>query len=697
MKTLYIVLISLLLAPVFVQGQVDRTRQPEPGPPPKAAFPDFYETKLDNGLKVFVVENHEEPLVTFRILFKTGAEYDGEQSGLADIMCTLLTKGTRNRSALEFAKEADFIGANIGAGASDDKMFLTGSGLKKHMDKILDLMTDALYNPVFPEDELEKTRKRELSGLAMQKKNPSALAGKLKGMVVYNRHPYALNPTETSLKSITRDDILSRYRAHFVPGNASLAVVGDVTPEEIMPVIKRYFGTWKGGTPPAGTFPEPEPLKGKTVHLVDRGPSAVQSTIMVTGMGMKRNNPDYQAFTLMNSILGGGFSGRLFQNLREKHGFTYGAYSYMDARKMAGSWSASADVRRAATDSAVTQFLYEIERMKNEPVSEEELNMHKQYISGQFLLSMESANTTASRVQQIDLYGLPKDYYKTFVQKINAMSAEQLRETARKWLPDKNIAFVVVGDAAKIKDKLEAFGPVTVYDTDLRPVKETAPSDLTAGQLVEKMIEATGGRKAMEAITDRTMTGDVTIDMGGRTFKGSMLEISKAPNKQYRMLDLGVMKQETYVDGERAVQIMGGNVQELQGKQRDDLLLEAQFNEILRLDELKIKPEARGRKEFKGTDCYVLTLNKPNGSTFTYYLDANTFLPIGAESVMETQRGPITQEMEMSDYRKVDGVMMPHKITLSGVGPQIKFVITSIEHNTGVKDDVFVKEVKAKK
>lgn len=687
---IFIAVIVSMTTTVF--SQIDRTKKPPAGAPPKASFPDYSTASLKNKLKVFIVEDHDQPLVTFRLLFKSGSEFDGDKSGLANFTCDLLTKGTTKRSSTEFAKETDFIGANIGAGSADDYMSMSGSGLKKHMDKILVLFTDALFNPIFSQEELEKARKQALSGLTYSKSDPNSLLGNLQITLAFNKHPYSNFEKEKTLKAVTRDDVVKFHNMFFIPNNATLAVVGDVTSKEIVPVLERYFGSWTKGTVPASEFPQPDPIKGVTVHIVDRQGS-VQSNIAVLRTGMKRNNKDFVHLSVVNSLLGGGFSGRLFQNLREKHGFTYGAYSSLDTRKMAGSFNASADVRKVATDSAITEILHEMKRLQTEPVTDKELTLQKDYLSGNYLLSLENAGTTASRVQNIDLYGLPGDYFKNYVNEIQSVSFKQVQELAKKYLAVDNIAIAVVGDAKELKPKLEKFGPVTVYNTDIEPVidKPTGAIDLTAGQVIEKHIAALGGREAIMAIKDRTSEGTLSIDMGGQSMSGKMLQIEKAPNKVYQKISFPMGAQEQWVDGTHAVKTMGPQAQTLEGEELETALEEAQLFDALRFEELGFKAVIKDKKDVDGEMSYAVEVTKKSGKVETRYFNATTFMLIKDEKTEESPRGSMTVVTKYGDYKSVNGVMMPHLIN-PNPGVELTIKIESYKVNTNVDDSVFVRK-----
>jgi predicted Zn-dependent peptidase len=458
----------LTLTTVPLQAAVDRSKKPEPGPAPAASFPDNAEKTLANGLKVFVIEDDRKPTVTFRLLIKGGALHDGAKTGLSAFTATLLNRGTATRDAATFAQETDAIGVKVEASSGADAISVSAGGLTKYTDSILDLLTDALLHPAFAADQLEKVRKQALSKLASEKQEADSLAGKLAGKVVFGEHPYGAYKTEETLQAITRDDLVAYHAQWFAPNNATLAVVGDVKAAEILPVVERVFADWKPrDVPPEKSSATPE-MKGVTIHLVDR-PGSVQSNIVVAQPGPARNGSDMPELNVLNGTLGGGFSGRLFQNLREKNGWTYGSYSAFGPNKYGGAFTATAETRNAVTGPAIREILAEMKRLREEPVPAAELELQRQYNVGNYLLSLESAARTATRVQDIDLYGMAPDYYKTYATRMAATTAAKVQELARKYLNVEDTAIVVVGEAKEIRPELEKLGKVIEYDTELKP------------------------------------------------------------------------------------------------------------------------------------------------------------------------------------------------------------------------------------
>ena len=470
----------LLFTAAPLRADIDRTQPPKPGPEPKAPFPDFKQDILPNGLKIFVVEDHREPTVTLRLLIKSGDAADGAQPGLADTTAALLNRGTEKRNAEEFAKETDFLGASVEGGSGPDDITVEGSGLMKDLPKVLDLFADAALHPEFPAEELAKQQRQAISALEESKQRPATLAAKLRGKLLYgSNHPYGAFPTEESLGGLKREDLARFHQENFSPDNATLAVVGDFQTDKVLPLVEKAFADWKVAateTARSPVYPDlPKIPSTLTISLVDR-PGSVQSNILVCGDGVPRNNPDVPELGVLNSILGGGFSGRLFQNLRERHGYTYGSSSGFSMNRVTGIFSASAEVRNAVTVPAIEEIMNEVRRIDAEPVPDPELEMQRQYLAGNYLLSLESPGVLASRVQEIDLYKLPVDYFKTYASRVTKVSAEKIQQLAGKYIHPDGLTVIVVGEAKEIEPALEKLGPVTVYDTDLK-VKSGARPD----------------------------------------------------------------------------------------------------------------------------------------------------------------------------------------------------------------------------
>ncbi len=452
-----------------LHAEIDRTKKPAPDPAPAAAFPDYKTVTLKNGLKIFVIEDDRKPTLSLRLLFKGGSTLDGAKTGLAGFTAGLLNHGTATRDTATFAQECDFIGMKLEATAGGDALSVGAGGLTKYTAKIFELFADAILHPAFPAEQLAKEQKKALSQLAAEKQQPASLLDKLQGKIIYGDHPYGNYSTPESVNAITRDDLVAFHETYFAPNNATLAIVGDVKADDIVPLVEKALAGWESRNIKARNLPEIAPIKGLTVHLVDR-PGSVQSNIGITETGPARNSPDSAELNVVNATLGGGFSGRLFQNLREKHGWTYGAYSAFGMNKLGGAFEASAETRNAVTVPAIQETLAEMKRLRDEPVPDAELELQRQYNIGNYLLSLENASRNAQRVQDIDLYGLAPDYYKRYAKRMEAVTPSIAQQLAQQYISIENIAICVVGEAKEIKAELEKLGKVIVYDTDLKPV-----------------------------------------------------------------------------------------------------------------------------------------------------------------------------------------------------------------------------------
>ncbi|MBC8045150.1 MAG: insulinase family protein [Rhizobacter sp.] len=686
-----LIVIATLVATASAQITIDRTKRPAADPAPAAAFPPFSETVLPNGLKVFIVESTRQPTVTMRLVVKSGAIYDGKKTGLVSLMAELLDHGTTKRTGEQIAQEIDFIGADLSAGAGSDATFVVASGLTKHQAKILDLFTDVVFNPSFPAEELEKEKTKLYSNLQTEKKRPASLAAKMQGKVLYGEHPYGMSSTEETVKAITVDDLKAFHRANFLPNNASLAIVGDVKAAEILPLIRKAFGAWRKGKVPAMTLPQIPAINGVTIHLVDR-PGSVQSNILVSQAGVPRNNADIPEMSVISATLGGGLSGRLMLNLRETHGWTYGASARGNYAKLAGSFAANTEVRNAVTDSAVAEILREMKRIRDEKIPEEELKVQRDYLAGNYLMSLENPNLTATRVQDIDLYGISKDYYKTYASRVSTLSAERAQQLAQKYLSPDNLAIVVVGVAKEIKPKLESLGKVILYDTDFKPLTGKALLDITDDQLYDNYIKAIGGKAASEKITSRTAEGTLKLSAGPQTFEGMYKQVDKAPNKRYLLLKTDAFTTEQRSDGTSASVSQGGQSLDLTGDQLKESLAEAAFNSEIRMKELGNKLSLMEKKTDEGKEVYVAEMTQSSGRKSLMYFDAKTFLAIKQTRTQQTPQGELEIATLYSDYRAVDGVMLPFKIVQNAGPATFDITVKSYQHNAATDDDLFKKK-----
>ncbi len=465
MKYRSIQFILSLLIPFVLSAQIDRSKSPEPGPAPEIKVGEYSSFELKNGLKVFVVENHKIPRVAYSLVLDMDPFIEGDSIGYTSIAGSLLGTATTTRTKDQIDEEIDFIGASLSTSSSS----IYGAALKKHNEKLLELMSDILLNPVFNQDELDKQKKQTISSLAYNKTDPSSISVVVADVLLYGKnHPYGEVITEASINSITLNMCEDFYRTYFRPNIAYLAIVGDINLKEAKKLCKKYFSPWEPGVVPEQLYTSTEAPEKRQVSIVDRT-HAVQSVIHVTHpVNYKVGTQDYVKARVMNLLLGGSFA-RLDQNLREDHAYTYGVRSSLSQDKWIGNFSVSTDVRNEITDSAVYQILYELDRIRNEPAPSEELEKIKNYMSGTFALALERPATVARFALNIARYGLPADYYANYLKYIAEVSPEDIQAAAQKYLKPENCNIFIVGKADDVADKLSFFSPskkINYYDVE---------------------------------------------------------------------------------------------------------------------------------------------------------------------------------------------------------------------------------------
>lgn len=443
----------------------------------KVKLPKAKEATLKNGLRVIVLEGYDQvPTFTMQMVILSGGLSDPiDNRGLADFTADLLREGTKTRTSREIAEQIESLGATLNAN-SDLSSFtttITSSGLVQNFDSALDIFADVIRNPVFPKEEVEKYKTRIVSQLQQQRTNPNFLAQERFSQAIYGKHPAGItSPPLESLNKTTTADLTRFHMANYLPNNAILAVVGQVTLKEILPKIEREFGDWKRGDIPKTEIPVvPEQSKTK-IYLIDR-PGSVQTVLQLGNLGINRTDEDYFALLVMNNILGGGLESRLFKNLREDKGYTYGAYSSFNGSKYRGTFQASSEVRTDVTDGAIKEFLYELKRIREESVPATELENAKRGIIGSFALSLERPDTLLQNIITQKLYGLPVNYWDTYPQKVAAISVKDVQRTAQKYVDLKHLQIVAVGDASQIRDVLKKYGTVIAFDPEGKQVKIT--------------------------------------------------------------------------------------------------------------------------------------------------------------------------------------------------------------------------------
>ena len=424
------------------------------------------EVTLKNGLRVMLLEYHRTPTFSMRLVFMSGGLSDPpDHRGLAEFTATLLREGTTTRTGREINEKLDSLGASLSgnSGIPSFISFVSARGLVENFDQVFDIFADVIRNPKFPDGELEKYKTRTLSQFELLRSDPGFLANEQFYRAVYGQHPGAfVVPHAETIKKTTRADLLRFHSIHYRPNNATLLIVGDVTLKEIMPKIEREFGDWKQGSVPTAQTP-PVPAQGSArIHLINR-PDSVQTVLQLGSLAIERTHPDYFALLVMDRIIGGP-SGRLFLNLREDKGYTYGVGSYFTGSNFPGVWLANSSVRTEVTDGAMREFMMELKRIREERVSPIEIDNAKRSLIGRFALSLEQPQSLLQNIFIRQIFDLPPDYWDTYPQKVAAVTIEDVQRVAQKYVDLQHLQVVAVGDAAKIREVLTKYGAVETDD-----------------------------------------------------------------------------------------------------------------------------------------------------------------------------------------------------------------------------------------
>jgi zinc protease len=438
----------------------------------RVKIPKPTEITLPNGLTVLVLEDHRLPLVTVRLsILGAGALNDpADVPGLANVTAAMLKEGTKTRSSKQIAEQSEELGATIAAQApwASETATFTASGLSDNASQWIALASDILLNPSFPESELNKLKQRMKVQLQQQRSTAAFLMQERFSHAVYGNHPAAItSPTVQALDKITPAMLAEWHANRYVPENAILGVAGDITPAEVTQMFSALPG-WKAGPSKVSLPTATKPASGRKIFLVDR-PGSVQTDVEIGNIAISRQDADYVPMVVMDRIVGGGASARLFMNLREVHGYTYGAYSMLVARRYAGPWIAQGSMRTDATGGAMTEFMNEINSIRDKAVPEKELEETKHSIVASFALTLERPSELLDYAIALKVYNLPADYWDTYPAKIMAITAEQVQRVARKYIVPDDLQIVAVGDAAKLKPVLDKYGTVQVFDTNGQP------------------------------------------------------------------------------------------------------------------------------------------------------------------------------------------------------------------------------------
>lgn len=667
-----------------------RKKAPEPGSAPTIQIGKAESFTLDNGLTVIVVENHKLPIVSYRLFVDNDPVLEKDAAGYLDLMGELLAKGTKTRTKAQIDEQVDFIGASLGSDANG----VSGSCLTKHSDKLLTLMSDVLLNPVFPAEELEKAKKRAESNLVSQKDDAGAIAGNVGSILRYGKdHPYGENMTEATLAKINLEQIKNHYNTYFKPNIAYLVVTGDVTKAQAEKQAKQYFSKWEKGVVPPHSYGIPRAPEKTQVDFVHK-PGAVQSVINITyPVDLQPGTPDVIRARVTNSLLGGYFNSRLNNNLREGHGWTYGSGSSLNPDKLVGSFTASASVRNAVTDSSITEILKEMNRLSYEKVDKNELQVVKSVMAGNFSRSLEEPGTVATFALNIARYKLPANYYEKYLETLQSVTAEEVQAMAKKYIRADQAHILIVGNKEDVADRVKQFsasGKINFLDAFGNPAKEskaTVPGGLSAEQVIEDYLNAIGGRAKIAEVKD--MQSSSSMLLRGPSFD---IKTYQKSGKYAVVISMnGQMMNKQLYDGTQGLLNGMGQTEPVEGEALADLKEQAIFCKESIYKTGGYKLSLKGLEEINGSNAYIIEVERPDGKKITEYYDTKTSLKVREVSSGKGMDGnPILQVVDLTEYKEINGVKLPHSMSISGAFPvPVKVTVSEIKLNAGIDDAVF--------
>lgn len=686
-KSLFLFAVLLGLLPL--QAQIDRSQQPEPGPAPKIQLDEPQEFVLKNGLRVLVVENHKLPRASATLNIDLPPVFEGELAGVNALLSSMLGKGSKAIAKDDFDEEVDYLGARVNIGSSS----AFASSLSRYFPRVLTLMADAALNPNFLQEEFVKEKEKLIEGIKSDENSVAAAARRVESLITYGKnHPSGEFIREETVNNVQLSDVERFYTKNFTPQNAYLIIIGDVDFKTVKKQVTGLFKGWKGKAVMGESFPAAQNASGLEINFVDM-PNAVQSEVSVDfTTEIKKTDADYFPVILANNILGGGGQARLFLNLREDKGYTYGSYSSVSTNKYRRSrMRAYASVRNAVTDSSVVELVKEIEKIRTLPVNQEELDQAKAKYVGDFVLALERPSTIAQYALSILTEGLPSDFYTTYLQKINAVSIEDIQRVTQKYFHLNNARIFVTGKGSEVLENLEKVAPLGAtlpikfydkYGEEMeRPDYDSAlPEGVNPTSVINAYFDAIGGKDKAESVQSKK-------EIASASMQGMTLEIeSKKTNAQQSFLAVKMMG--NVMQKQVVNKTEGYNEAQGQRMPMDAAALAKALPDTAVFTELVLDPtqiSLAGIVDVNGTKAYELKVSESK----SYFYSVDSGLKIKISETQEMQGNTITQETMIGDYKAVDGILFPHTITQS-FGPQkIDFVTSTIELNISFTDEDF--------
>ena len=712
----------MVAAPPAAVAQWPSERPPRPLVARGVEFPPYQMRTLPNGLQVVVVSHHEQPSVSLRLLIKAGASHDPkDKPGVASMTAGLLDQGTATRRAQEIATAIESVGGGIGVGAGNDLTFVNAVVLKNDLTLALDLVADIVRNPAFSQEELDRIRPQLLSSMQVSYDDGNYIADVVFDRLVYGFHPYGKPSAGTpqSAAAITREDLVAFHRANYVPSNAILAVVGDITADDAFSRVERAFAGWTPAVQPPSAFPEP-PQPTRRVVVIDK-PGAVQTEIRVGHLGIARNHPDHMALNLAIRILGGEGANRLYGVLRSDRGLTYSASAEMEALKQTGAFVAETDTRTEATGQSLRLIVDEFWRLQREQVGSRELQGAQDYMAGSFPLTIETPSAIALQVLNQLFYGLDLKELESFRERVYAITPEEIQRVAQKYLHPDRLSVVLVGDAAKFVDQLKSVGftefeqiPASALDLGAVSLRRGTPSkffpveysrsaarsgrEYSAGvnvqsvadtrTLIARALERKGGLDRLRAV--RTLEADASIIIeGGTTTVDTKTQIVYPDKYRVDAETAGARVTHVYAAGEAWLETPTGlraapdfiRDEAAAAVSRDliGLLLRAWDGRVT------LAPAPSGR-----SGLTALRATQPGRPDVVVFFDPATADIVRLEYNRQGPEGPIAEIEDLGDYRLVNGIRFAFRATTTTTGGnKVERRVRAIRVNPPVDPSLF--------
>ena len=681
MRTKILSLIAIVTLSFALNAQIDRSKMPKPGPDPVVKLGNAEKFTLDNGMTVIMVENHKLPRASANLTIDNKPVFEGEIAGVSSMMGSLLGRGTTTISKDDFNEKVDYLGANVS--------FFSGgafaSSLKRYFPEVLALMADGVKNSQFTQKEFDKEVKVTLDGIKSGEKSVTNIARRVESALTYGKnHPFGEFVTNASVNKITLENVKTFYNTYYKPNNAYLVIEGDINPTEIKKLVKRLFKDWTEGTIPTQEISKPTNVTTTEINFVNM-PNAVQSEIaIINNIDLKLGDKDYYAALLANQILGGGGTARLFQNLREDKAYTYGSYSSVRQSRDAAIFSATASVRNMVTDSSVVELQKEITKIRYQKASAEELKNVKEKYIGSFVMDVQKPRTAANYALNIARYNLPSDFYANYIENINDVTINDVQNAAIKYFKGDKARIVITGKGIEVLKNLEKGDYVIKYfDKEGNPTEKPAmtmpiPEGMTTEKVVNKYIEAIGGKEKVMAVKTVMMVSNATIQ--GTPLLMTMK--ASAPNKASQVISvMGNTFQKAVFDGKIGYEESRGQRKVLEG---DDL--EKAKNKNTLFGDLNYTSGELVRIEpLEGKNAIVL---KYLGKEIFY--DMTTGLKVKSVETVKTPDGKeVKVPTTFSDYKEVNGILFPHAVGQKSGPMDLNFTISEIKINEGVTDEDF--------